>query len=67
MPSTVISTVEYDASTETLSVTYVSGNKYNYKHVPPAVYDEMKRAFSKGIYLNKFIKGKYDFEKVNDD
>jgi hypothetical protein len=37
---------------------------YDYKKVPQEVYDEMKTAFSKGIYLNERIKGFYEFEKV---
>jgi len=37
---------------------------YDYKDVPEAVYLAMKSSGSKGIYLNKHIKGHYDFEKV---
>jgi hypothetical protein len=33
--------------------------------VPEAIYDEMKAAGSKGTFLNRFIKGKYPFKKVN--
>jgi hypothetical protein len=37
---------------------------YRYKEVPAEVYGEMRAAFSKGQFLNRFIKGKYAFEKV---
>jgi hypothetical protein len=66
MPSTVIATSEYDASTRTLVIRYVSGMVYRYKDVPAEVYAEMKAAFSKGQFLNKFIKGRYAYEKVSD-
>jgi len=57
--------MNYDPKTQTLSVTYVSGSVYNYKNVPEKEYELMKASGAKGIYLNKNIKGKYTFEKVN--
>jgi len=65
MPSTVIASMMYDPETRILSVTYLSGSVYNYKNVPQEEYDLMKTSGAKGIYLNKNIKGKYPFEKVN--
>ncbi|RYY50711.1 MAG: KTSC domain-containing protein [Chitinophagaceae bacterium] len=64
MPSYVISSFEYEAQTKRLKVRYVSGMVYEYKEVPEEVYLQMKAAFSKGMFLNRFIKGKYDFEKL---
>jgi hypothetical protein len=64
MPSTVIKSFSYDASKQRLRVIFLSGMIYDYKKVPQEVYDEMKTAFSKGIYLNERIKGFYEFEKV---
>jgi hypothetical protein len=37
---------------------------YDYKNVPEDVYNEMKSYTSKGTYLNKKIKGRFDFEKI---
>jgi len=65
MPSTVIASMKYDHETQTLSVTYVSGSVYNYRNVPREEYELMKTSGAKGIYLNKNIKGKYRFEKVD--
>lgn len=65
MPSSVVSHISYNAQTATLRITYVSGTVYDYLDVPEDVYNEMKKAFSKGTYLNLHIKGKYDFVKVN--
>jgi hypothetical protein len=64
MPSTVVAHMEYNVSRQTLRITFVSGLVYNYLHVPERVYNNMKAATSKGTFLNKHIKGKYDFEKV---
>ncbi len=57
MPSTVVAHIEYITDTATLRITYTSGAKYEYLHVPPTIYAALKSSSSKGIYLNKFIKG----------
>ena len=64
MPSTVVSGIKYDSTKQVLRVYFVSGLVYDYKNVPPHVYQAMIKAFSKGTYLNRYIKGQYDFEKV---
>ena len=64
MPSSVIAHMVYEAASATLRVIFVSGAVYEYKKVPASVYDEMKSAFSKGVYLNKHIKGNYPFKKI---
>lgn len=64
MPSTVISSINYDAENATLRITFVSGMIYDYKDVPETVYHALKTSGAKGIYLNQHIKGKYKFEKV---
>ena len=65
MPSSVVAAIRYDNSSSTLRVVYVSGAVYDYKKVPEEVYTEMKKAFSKGEFLNKEIKPKYPFEKIS--
>lgn len=64
MPSSVVAHMRYDPATATLRIVYVSGMVYDYKGVPGKVYEAMQKATSKGKYLNRYIKGKYDFEKV---
>ena len=66
MPSSVVANMRYDPATATLRIVYVSGMVYDYKGVPGRVYEAMKNASSKGKYLNQYIKGKYDFEKVTE-
>ncbi len=67
MPSAVIRSTHYDEQTRTLRVTYVSGLVYAYRDVPAEVYAAMRAAFSKGRFLNEFIKGKYPFERMGHD
>jgi hypothetical protein len=64
MPSSVVASMKYDAAHSTLRITYISGNIYDYKNVPPEVYEQMKSAGSKGTFLNKTIKKWFRFEKV---
>ena len=64
MPSSVVAAIRYDAPSSTLRVIYVSGSVYDYKNVPEKVYNEMKTSSSKGEFLNKEIKPKYEFEKI---
>ena len=65
MPSSVVSGIKYDKFNHTLRIIYVSGMIYDYKNVPEQIYTAMKTAFSKGTFLNKYVKGRYEFEKVD--
>lgn len=65
MPSTVISSINYNAETSSLKITFVSGRVYEYKNVPEEIYVAMRTSGQKGIYFNEHIKGRYDFEKVH--
>jgi len=65
MPSTFIADMKYNEETQALEIRFVSGLIYEYQKVPPEVYDEMKKAFSKGNFLNQRIKGTYAFKKVD--
>lgn len=64
MPSSVIATFYYDGALQELKIVFVSGLVYVYKDVPKAVYLDMKASRSKGIYLNKYIKPVYKYEKL---
>lgn len=65
MPSSVVAGMNYNEATATLRVIFVSGMVYDYKKVPAKVFNAMKKATSKGTFLNRYIKGKYDFEKIS--
>ncbi|WP_205513289.1 KTSC domain-containing protein [Longitalea arenae] len=64
MPSSVVAHIDYDPKSLILRITYTSGQVYDYLHVPASIYEAMKKSGSKGIYLNKFIKGHYPFKKL---
>lgn len=64
MPSTVISNFFYDSQRRVLKIVFVTGLVYEYKNVPGKIYQDMKASGSKGIYFNRYIKGKFEFEKV---
>jgi len=65
MPSSVVAAMTYDPGSSTLRVRFVSGMVYDYKNVPEKVFKQMKNAASKGTFLNQYIKGNYEFEKVS--
>jgi len=62
MPSSVIASLRYDPVAATLRLIYVSGMMYEYKKIPLEVYKSMKNASSKGNFLNRYIKGNYDYK-----
>jgi len=64
MPSTVVASFHYNEKQQILTVVFLSGMVYEYRRVPPQIYQSMKESTSKGIYLNTHIKGKFDFTKV---
>jgi hypothetical protein len=66
MPSTVISTFTYDPETRSLRIEFRSGLVYEYLDVPQMVFDDMKNSPAKGIYLNRHIKGHYEFRKLSE-
>jgi hypothetical protein len=64
MPSSVVAAMDYNEHEHTLRITYTSGAVYDYRNVPPDVFEEMKVADSKGTFLNYEIKGKYLYKRV---
>jgi len=65
MPSTVIDLFNYDHRSATLRIVFRSGNVYAYKGVPEEVYNEFKKAPSKGKYFNQAIKHLFAFEQLH--
>lgn len=65
MPSSVISSYQYDKATLSLRVVFLSGLVYEYQGVPESVFQEMKKVKSKGTFLNKQIKGFYPYRRLS--
>ena len=60
--SSNIKKIGYDS--EGIIVEYLSGTQYRYKGVSRDTYDQFLESESKGKFMNAYIKGKYDYEKI---
>lgn len=63
MPSNVIRSFSFDNATRELTVRFMTGRTYVYFDVPSAVAAEMRRAFAKGEFFNREIRGHYRFAR----
>lgn len=64
MPSTAIRQAVYDADAHVLTLTFVTGRRYRYRGVPPAVAEGFAAARSKGGYFNARIRDRFAFEEL---
>ena len=62
--STRIKSVEYNNSTEVLTIEFVKGGKYKYYSVPEIIYTGIIKSASPGAYFDNNIKLKYNHKKV---
>ena len=62
--SSNIARYRYDARAHVLTVEFNNGGIYNYYDVPQVMYEQMKRASSKGQFLARNIKGAYRYARV---
>lgn len=61
--SSNVEAIGYDDSTQELHVQFLSGGYYIYRGVPREVFDGLMYAPSKGSFLNREVKGVYQFAK----
>ncbi len=54
----------YDEASQTLTVEFNSGSRYNYYDVPQHIFEVMKSADSKGKFLNDQIKCVYRYARL---
>jgi hypothetical protein len=62
--SSNIEAVCYFDDKNELQVRFLNGSTYSYSDVPQEIYDELINAASKGSYLNRMIKGVYNYQKL---
>jgi hypothetical protein len=62
--SSSLSSVGYDAGSETLEVEFRNGGVYRYLEVPEDEWQSLQGAESKGNYLNTHIKPSYRYRKL---
>jgi KTSC domain len=61
--STILSTIAYDDARNLLQLEFCSGAIYQYFGVPAAVHADLLRAFSKGTYFNRIIRGRFAYAR----
>lgn len=61
--SSNIEAIGYDDATQELHVRFLSGATYIYKGVPRQIFDDLMQAPSKGSFLNREVKGVYQYAK----
>lgn len=65
LDSRSLAALGYDAARRELHVRFRdSGDAYAYEGVPPAVYEQMLAAESRGKFLNEHIKGRYPYRRL---
>jgi hypothetical protein len=57
--------VRYDEGTRTLDVAYADSGEYRYFDVGPEVYAWLMKAESKGKFVNRLVKEKYRYERLD--
>lgn len=62
--SSNLESYEYDAETETLTITFKSGDSYEYDGVPQAVVERLASAASPGKFFYAAIRDTYPYEQV---
>lgn len=62
--SSSLLTVGFAREARVLEIEFRSGAAYRYLDVPPAVFEGLKKAESKGRYFANFIRGKYEFQRI---
>jgi KTSC domain len=63
--STLAAEAMYNESNKDLIVTYSDGSRYSYKDVPFLLWIKLLRSDSKGSFISKHIKGKFEYERIS--
>jgi hypothetical protein len=61
--SSAVARIGYDAEAKEAYVEFLGGGLYAYRGVPPAVFEQLVAADSKGTFVNAVIK-RYPFRKI---
>jgi hypothetical protein len=57
--------IRYDERARTLDVAYVNSGEYRYFDVEPEVYAWLSKVESKGRFVNRLVKEKYRYERLD--
>jgi hypothetical protein len=59
--------IRYDERTRILDVAYTNSGEYRYFDVVPEVYAWLVRAESKGKFVNRLVKERYRYARLDDE
>lgn len=62
--SSQVEWVNYKEETKTLTITYKPGKKYEYYKIEKRLVEDMLVSESIGKFLNREVKGKYEFKFI---
>lgn len=57
--------IRYDEQTRTLDVAFAGSGEYRYFDVEPEVYAWLSKVESKGKFVNRMVKEKYRYERLD--
>jgi len=60
-----IRSIAYDPVARTLDIEFSSSKIYRYFDVPPSLYEWLTRVESKGRFVNRLVKDKYRYERID--
>ena len=63
--SSNLSKAIYDTKEKTLTVTFKSGNEYEYYKVPHQIFTKLRMAESQGRFFNYEISKEYKYKKIS--
>jgi hypothetical protein len=63
--SSNITEIGYQPDSKTLHVKFQGGTHYTYHGVHPTLWEQLRKAPSKGSFIHEFIKGKHETKKVS--
>ena len=61
--SSNVEAIGWDAESQELHVLFLGGGLYVYQEVPDYIFEGLMNAQSKGSYLHREIKGRFQYEK----
>lgn len=62
--SSTVSSIQYDPEGRQLTVDFHTSGQYIYHDVPPDIAHQFTLASSKGQFLERYIKGRYSYQKA---
>lgn len=59
-----VAKVGYNKEHKILAIVFLNKSRYHYKEVPGELFNNLKIAPSIGSYLNREVKGNFDYERI---